>query len=177
VYPNPDGEGIVELPIDPTRAPFRLWGATGNEGFEVLLYNRAGDRFEHSPMYSHSGGQPDGTGCVYHAGLGGHAGMIHSRGYSCPRDGALEPVWSYSQTWDEELDAHVFTSRRWSESGRLLSLVEGRLGPTSPTSIDTVFSQAWSWDEDAGTYRCTTREWDGETLVVVKGPAPCPAPE
>ena len=162
-----DGDGYRDLEV------LDWWGATGNEGYRVFLYDPEAELFTLSTLYD-GGGEPDGSGCVHTHSNGGHAGMIFSASYACPRDGRLAPVSTFSQTYDKESDAYVFDKRTWSPAGRLLSHTEGRLGRRASGVVDTVWSKTREWDPEGQNYTCSTRQWNGTTLEITERTQGCP---
>jgi hypothetical protein len=80
------------------------WGATGNTGYEVFIYDPAARRFTRSQVLSaQSNPEPiGGRPCVRTHSVGGMAGMIRDEDEFCWRGRAWVHVRSESQVWDRE---------------------------------------------------------------------------
>jgi len=79
------------------------WGATGNTGYDVFLYDPAARRFARSAALSdRSNPEPvAGRACVSTHSVGGSGGLVYSRGEFCWRGGTWVRVRDESQAWDE----------------------------------------------------------------------------
>lgn len=91
------------------------WGATGNTGYEVFVYDPAARRFTKSQVLSaQSNPEPiGGRPCVRTHAVGGMAGMIHDQDEFCWRGGVWVHVRSESQVWDRERSTDsVYVFRR-----------------------------------------------------------------
>ncbi len=137
-----DGDGARDLEV------ISWWGATGNTGYLVFLFDPDSRRFAPAPMYSgHSSPEPDGTGCILTGGVAGHAGAIHARARLCPRGDRLEPRWTERQDHDREAGHYVFTRKEWNAEGALVSTrVEHRR--RGENGLETFWSQETPADSD-----------------------------
>ena len=165
-----DGDGDFDLRV------LDWWGATGNIGYKVFLYDQDENLFKYSKMYSDlSRPQPDGNGCVTSGGTGGHAGQIYSRGYYCPKGEKLVPKWEERQDWVREGKFYMFYRVEWNDKQKMIrDTVEQRNGIDKETGewLVTWFSES-VWNEKTKCYDEVVKSIKDNKLVTIHRESKC----